>query len=455
MADAVPTKAAGQKRKRNNRRKKQKKRSKTQRGQLHTPIKQEKVEEEERVEFEYVSEPLLQENDPNYEAFKNVFSCFAAPEELCMSREEREKLLAGEEGSNSDAKGGATTEEEAQKEEESKAVMSKREKKKQKRLSVAVLKQIVLRPEVVEVWDVTSSDPVLLVYLKSYRNTVPVPRHWCQKRKYLQGKRGVEKPPFELPDFIAATGISRIRQALVDQEEQKKLKQKQREKMQPKMGKMDIDYQVLHDAFFKHQTKPKLSTVGDLYYEGKEFEVKLKEKRPGQLSDELKAALGMPENAPPPWLINMQRYGPPPSYPNLKIPGLNAAIPAGAQFGYHPGGWGKPPVDQVCVPTPASLPLTYSHLLLNSLENPFMEMFLVLLQQSSFRIWLNLSTRSIGVNWRMKNSNRKKKRRKKKEAKRKKKQKKLLNLWWPDLLSQLWMMDWRLQQELQHPTTLS
>ena len=83
-----------------------------------------------------------------------------------------------------------------------------------------------------------------------------------------------------------------------------------------------------------------------------------------------------------------------------------------------------------------------------------MEMFLVLLQQSSFRIWLNLSTRSIGVNWRMKNSNRKKKRRKKKEVKRKKKQKKLLNLWWPDLLSQLWMMDWRLQQELQHPTTL-
>jgi splicing factor 3B subunit 2 len=22
---------------------------------------------------------------------------------------------------------------------------------------------------------------------------------------------------------------------------------------------------------------------------------------------------------PPPWLINMQRYGPPPSYPNLKV----------------------------------------------------------------------------------------------------------------------------------------
>lgn len=25
---------------------------------------------------------------------------------------------------------------------------------------------------------------------------------------------------------------------------------------------------------------------------------------------------------------------------------LNAPIPSGAQFGYHPGGWGKPPVDE-------------------------------------------------------------------------------------------------------------
>jgi hypothetical protein len=66
---------------------------------------------------------------------------------------------------------------------------------------------------------------------------------------------------------------------------------------------------------------------------------------PGLYSDELKAALGMTEGAPPPWLINMQRYGPPPSYPSLKIPGLNAPIPFGSEFGYHPGGWGKPPVD--------------------------------------------------------------------------------------------------------------
>lgn len=65
------------------------------------------------------------------------------------------------------------------------------------------------------------------------------------------------------------------------------------------------------------------------YYEGKEFETKLKEKKPGDLSEELKEALSIPPLAPPPWLISMQRYGPPPSYPNLRIAGLNAPIPEG------------------------------------------------------------------------------------------------------------------------------
>ncbi|CAG9317868.1 unnamed protein product [Blepharisma stoltei] len=122
----------------------------------------------------------------------------------------------------------------------------------------------------------------------------------------------------------------------------KLLKQRMRERMNPKLGRLDIDYQILHDAFFKHQTKPKMTIHGDLYHEGKENELKMRVYRPGQLSDELKLALGMPEGCPPPWIINMQRFGPPPAYPHLRIPGLNAPIPEGAQFGYQMGGWGNP-----------------------------------------------------------------------------------------------------------------
>jgi len=58
--------------------------------------------------------------------------------------------------------------------------------------------------------------------------------------------------------------------------------------------------QVLHDAFFKYATKPSLTIHGDLYYEGKEFEVKAKNYKPGKLSEEAKQALGIPPGLPPP-----------------------------------------------------------------------------------------------------------------------------------------------------------
>jgi splicing factor 3B subunit 2 len=178
---------------------------------------------------------------------------------------------------------------------------------------------------------------------------------------------------FECAGYIADTGIATQRDAIKEKESEQSLRQKTRERVQPKMGKIDIDYQKLHDAFFKYQVPPVMTTFGEMlsalfflllvehpkgkilnlacqshhrYHEGKEFETKLKEKRPGDLSEDLKEALSIPPLAPPPWLIAMQRYGPPPSYPNLKIPGLNAPIPEGAQWGYHPGGWGKPPTDE-------------------------------------------------------------------------------------------------------------
>ena len=111
------------------------------------------------------------------------------------------------------------------------------------RLSVPELKQLVHRPDVVEAHDVTSSDPRLLVYLKAYRNTVPVPRHWIHKSKYLQRKRGIEKPPFKLPEFIADTGIAKIRDSILEAEEKQKSNTRARARVRPKMGKIDIDYQ--------------------------------------------------------------------------------------------------------------------------------------------------------------------------------------------------------------------
>lgn len=66
------------------------------------------------------------------------------------------------------------------------------------RPSVADLKRRVKRPDLVEAHDVTSADPDFLIHLKAIPGTVPVPIHWGRKRKYLQGKRGFEKPPFKV-----------------------------------------------------------------------------------------------------------------------------------------------------------------------------------------------------------------------------------------------------------------
>uniref|UniRef100_A0A2M4ABI4 Putative splicing factor 3b subunit 2 n=1 Tax=Anopheles triannulatus TaxID=58253 RepID=A0A2M4ABI4_9DIPT len=308
------------------------------------------------VEIEYVPEKItIADLGPLYRQFYRVFEIFK------LDTKPKDTVRAGEEADQKAATEKAALSEKLDEEEDEMLAgadekddrdkISKRKLKKLTRLSVAELKQLVSRPDVVEMHDVTARDPKLLVQLKSHRNTVQVPRHWCFKRKYLQGKRGIEKPPFDLPAFIKKTGIMEMRASLQEKDEAKTLKAKMRERARPKMGKIDIDYQKLHDAFFKWQTKPRMTIHGDLYYEGKEFETRLKEKKPGDLSEELRIALGMPigpacHKIPPPWLIAQQRYGPPPSYPNLKIPGLNAPIPEGCSFGYHAGGWGKPPVDE-------------------------------------------------------------------------------------------------------------
>ncbi|KAI8424875.1 hypothetical protein MSG28_006796 [Choristoneura fumiferana] len=311
-------------------------------------------ENEKEAEIEYVQESIhFHELEPMYRQFHRVLEAFKVAEKKDDIKEEgkdapRPATKPQEKVQDQFAADEEAVEKSAADEKER---LSKRKLKKLSRLSVAELKQLVARPDVVEMYDVTARDPKLLVQLKAHRNTVQVPRHWCYKRKYLQGKRGIEKPPFDLPDFIKKTGIMEMRASLQDKDDTKTLKAKMRERARPKLGKIDIDYQKLHDAFFKWQTKPRMTIHGDLYYEGKEFETRLREKKPGDLSEELRTALGMPvgpgsHKVPPPWLIAQQRYGPPPSYPNLKIPGLNAPIPEGCAFGYHAGGWGKPPVDE-------------------------------------------------------------------------------------------------------------
>ena len=64
--------------------------------------------------------------------------------------------------------------------------------------------------------------------------------------------------------YIADTGIATQRDAIKEKESEQSLRQKTRERVQPKMGKIDIDYQKLHDAFFKYQVPPVMTTFGEM-----------------------------------------------------------------------------------------------------------------------------------------------------------------------------------------------
>jgi len=319
------------------------------------------------IEIEYVPEPIIAIADDPKEQLDNnntynpsnddqddssisaVLRRFQNRASVLVSEDERDNL-----NNNQDAESPVNSDDEARENEESNdgTVLSKRKLREMCRPTIAELKNRVERADLVEAHDITSKDPDFLLFLKAVPSTVPVPRHWGRKRKYLQGKRGIEKLPFKLPDFIEKTGISQVRSAIDQDEGAMTAKRKNRNRVAPKMGALDVDYRTLYDAFFKHQNKAsiqeKLTNFGDLYYEGKEFETQKSSglKVGGPLSERLRDALGITaENSPTPWLMNMQRYGPPPSYPHLKIPGLNAPLPAGCSYGYHLNGWGKPPVD--------------------------------------------------------------------------------------------------------------
>ena len=212
-------------------------------------------------------------------------------------------------------------------EEEKELIPEESRKKRKKKIkeegpsTLADLKSKAPYPEVVEPWDTNANDPELLIHFKCMPNTVPVPIHWAQNGKYLQSQRGKVRKPYKLPDYIEATGISRIR--LIELPVHISLQQKTRRRMRPKLGRTDIDYQILYDAFFKYQTKKRLTKLGEVYYEGKETDKRMSKYRPGKLSKNLRNALGISSTTIPPFVQNMQRYGPPPAYPFLKIPGVN------------------------------------------------------------------------------------------------------------------------------------
>lgn len=274
-----------------------------------------------------IDDMMVDLKDPLFAEFQNVFQKFESngtEETKDFDMEQNEVNEINGNSNNNDTSSSTSSDES---DEDSEPELTKRQLRKQNKIPLATLKSNTKRPQVVEWYDVDAQDPYLLVALKSQPNSVPVPSHWTNKREYLAGRKGVERLPFQLPKFIADTGIQDMRN--VGNGDDQSLKQLQRDRVAPKMGKLDIDYQRLHDAFFKFQTKPRLFGFGDTYYEGREATDEYLDEvlniKPGVLSKQLRLALGIPENdkSPPPWIAIMAKVGKPPSYKQLYIPGLD------------------------------------------------------------------------------------------------------------------------------------
>jgi len=140
--------------------------------------------------------------------------------------------------------------------------ISKRKKKEMSRMSIATLKASVKRPDVIESWDTSSHDAKLLVYLKAYRNTVPVPKHWSAKRRYMANKRGYEKPPYKLPEFIEQTGIAKIRQAVMEKQAQQEKKEQKKAVVHEKKQKEKDVRRVVVEAKLAEEEKNETGTLG-------------------------------------------------------------------------------------------------------------------------------------------------------------------------------------------------
>ena len=99
-----------------------------------------------------------------------------------------------------------------------------------------------------------SSDPIFLYQIKETKNTIEVPQNWEYKKKKFAFKRGLLKQIYKLPHNIEETGIGQLRDPMTEKSTIRMLRLKMKERMNPRLGRIDIDYQVLYDAFFKYQT---------------------------------------------------------------------------------------------------------------------------------------------------------------------------------------------------------
>lgn len=147
-------------------------------------------EDDPNVEIEYVPEDLpIKRGDGYYSHFVKVFENFKLDQNMDGNQEyyydkygkkilgpkvllprDKTNIDENEDEESDDADEQTDKTKKLNDDEEQNKKKSKKQMKRETRMSVAQLKQLVIRPDVVEMFDVTAKDPKLLVHLKVNKN---------------------------------------------------------------------------------------------------------------------------------------------------------------------------------------------------------------------------------------------------------------------------------------------
>merc|ERR1712032_783118 len=129
---------------------------------------------------------------------------------------------------------------------------SKRKNRVASRPSLVSLKQLSPKAEEVFSFDTTAEDPHTLLYLKSVFDSREVPTNWDRRQCKIMTLCNFSAL-FVLPSFLLSTGVSAIRNH--DSYDINNTSYSGRNRIRPKNSRIQLNYDVLRDVFFKYQFK--------------------------------------------------------------------------------------------------------------------------------------------------------------------------------------------------------
>lgn len=210
---------------------------------------------------------------------------------------------------------------------------------KNRNISLIDLKLYSNNPNLVSRKDLNAPFPFLLVKIKSDFNIVNFPFN-SETNGEIISRSSLNQSKYVIPPNVLLANISALKKIDFENQE-KKIKKMKIGELSKAIIKINVDYQKMHDSFFKYDYEPKLSIYGEIFgnNNGKKNHDRFslsKEKifynsENGIISNSLKKALGIEKfpngQIPFPWIKKMRKFGLPPAYSGIKIMGINKEFP--------------------------------------------------------------------------------------------------------------------------------